>query len=94
MRKIPEKCRQWLLQELPILENKGILSAESRQRLDDYYSNQVESRVHWAAILCAGLGALLIGGGIILLFRPQLGGSVSNCASRAIILPARHRRGT
>ena len=68
MRKIPEKCRQWLLQELPILENKGILSAESRQRLDDYYSNQVESRVHWAAILCAGLGALLIGGGIILLF--------------------------
>jgi uncharacterized membrane protein len=68
MRKIPEKYRQWFLQELPILEDKGILSAESRQPLEDYYSNQVESRVHWAAIVCAVLGALLIGGGIILLF--------------------------
>jgi len=68
MRKIPEKYRQWLLQELPILEDTGILSAESRQPLEDYYSNQVESRAHWAAIACAVLGTLLIGGGIILLF--------------------------
>ncbi|MBT4757936.1 MAG: DUF2157 domain-containing protein [Opitutae bacterium] len=67
MRKIPEKHRQWLLQELPILEDKGILSAESRQPLEDYYSNQVESRVHRGAIVCAVLGALLISGGIILL---------------------------
>jgi len=37
MRKIPEKYRQWFLQELPILEDKGILSAESRQPLEDYY---------------------------------------------------------
>jgi hypothetical protein len=87
MRKIPEKYRQWLLQELPILEDKGILSAESRQPLEDYYSNQVESRVHWAAIVCAVLGALLIGG-------PQLGRTVSKRASRAIILSARYRRGT
>ena len=68
MRKIPAKYRQWLFQELPTLEQEGILSAESRHRLEGYYSDQVGTRSHWAMIAFAVLGALLIGGGIILLF--------------------------
>jgi uncharacterized membrane protein len=68
MRKISANHRKWLLQELPTLENEGILCAESCSRLEGYYANHVETRTHWAALAFAVLGALLIGGGIILLF--------------------------
>jgi uncharacterized membrane protein len=68
MRKIPAKYRQWLLHELSTLEDEGILSAAEHSRLASYYSAQVKARTHWATIAFAILGALLIGGGIILLF--------------------------
>ncbi len=68
MRKIPAKHQKWLIQELPILEDEGILTAESRNRLERYYLNKVTTRGHWATIALGVLGALLIGGGIILLF--------------------------
>ena len=67
MGKTPKNHRQWLLQELPILEADGILTPESRKQLEDRYSEQVATRSHWASITFAILGALLIGGGIILL---------------------------
>jgi len=68
MRKIPSKYRQWLLQELPELEDAGALTPDTRKRIEAYYAEQVETRTHWATIAFAVLGALLIGGGIILLF--------------------------
>ena len=68
MRKIPAKHHKWLFQELPILEGEGILSAESRSRLEGYYADKVTTRGNWATVAFAVLGALLIGGGIILLF--------------------------
>lgn len=68
MRKIPAKYRQWLLQELPELEDAGALTPDNRKQIEAYYAEQVGTRAHWATIAFAMLGALLIGGGIILLF--------------------------
>jgi uncharacterized membrane protein len=68
MRNIPAKYRQWLIEELPTLEKEGVLNSDCRSRLERYYDKQVTTRTHWATIAFAVLGALLIGGGIILLF--------------------------
>ncbi|MGB0257583.1 MAG: DUF2157 domain-containing protein, partial [Coraliomargarita sp.] len=68
MRKIPAKHRHWLIKELPLLENEGVLDTTSRQRLESYYDSQPTAQSNWIIVAFAILGALLIGGGIILLF--------------------------
>lgn len=68
MRRPPEKYRKWLLQELPALETEGVITADERTRLAAHYE-QIEPRSSpWITITLSSLGALLIGGGIILLF--------------------------
>ena len=68
MRKISDRYRQWLMKELPILENAGVLSSEKAGDIRAYYDSNTRSGVHWAIIAFAVLGSLLIGSGIILLF--------------------------
>ncbi len=68
MRRLPPKHRRWMLGELPRLESEGVLAPDARARLEDYYGRQCEDRTHWAPVAFAVLGALLVGGGIILLF--------------------------
>lgn len=68
MRTVPDRHRVWLMKELPLLENEGLLSPETSGRLRAYYETDTRSGTHWAIIACAILGSLLIGAGIILLF--------------------------
>ncbi len=68
MRKVSAKHTQWLKKELPILENKGVISSEAAGRLKSYYAKNTESGMHWAIAAFSILGSLLIGAGIILLF--------------------------
>ena len=68
MRKVSVRQRQWILSELPLLEREGVLDPQARQRLESYYRIQASNRSNWAMIVCAALAAMLIGGGIILLF--------------------------
>ncbi len=68
MRKTPAKHRQWILRELPLLEEYGLLDTPARKRLEDHYNSQPTTQSNWIVIAFAILGALLIGGGIILLF--------------------------
>lgn len=68
MRKVSAKHTQWLKKELPILENEGVVSSETAERLVSYYAANTASGMHWAIIAFAILGSLLIGSGIILLF--------------------------
>jgi hypothetical protein len=56
-----------MLQELPELEGEGVITPTDRLRLENYYSNLENRQSHWATIAFAVLGAVLIGGGIILL---------------------------
>jgi len=68
MRKVSAKHTQWLKKELPVLESEGVVSPETATRLTNYYAKNTESGMHWAVIVFAVLGSLLIGSGIILLF--------------------------
>lgn len=68
MRKVSERHRQWLMKELPILENHGVLSSEKIGDIRAYYETSTRSGMHWAVIAFSILGSLLIGSGIILLF--------------------------
>lgn len=68
MRKVAQKEVQWLGNELPILEQEGVLNADTAERIRSYYQEQTVSGLHWAIVAFAMLGALLIGSGIILLF--------------------------
>jgi uncharacterized membrane protein len=68
MRKVSERYRQWLLKELPVLENAEVLTPAAAGRIKTYYETSTQSGVHWAIIAFAVLGSLLIGAGIILLF--------------------------
>ena len=66
MNKMPIK---WLYQELPVLEAKGILTQETTEKIRQYYGEvKSVSRAGLALIICATIGAFLIGLGIILLF--------------------------
>jgi len=67
MRKVSNSHVHWLQKELPILERQGVVSAETANRLNDYY-RQTQSGLHWAVLVFAVLGSLLIASGIILLF--------------------------
>jgi len=60
---------KWLYQELPRLVSKGILSENAAEQLKNHYGEIDEKPAYnIALILAAVLGAVLIGGGIILLF--------------------------
>ncbi|MFK7808345.1 MAG: DUF2157 domain-containing protein [Saprospiraceae bacterium] len=60
---------KWLYKELPDLVSKGILSDESVAKLKGHYGEIDEKPAYDIALLLAAiLGAVLIGGGIILLF--------------------------
>lgn len=68
MRKVSAKHIQWLKEELPILENKDIVSPDTADKIKSYYAQHTTSSLHWAVMAFAVLGSLLIGCGIILLF--------------------------
>ena len=59
----------WLYAELPRLVEKGVLSLQAAEALRSHYgpteSDSLRSR--WRELLLAGLGALLVGGGLILI---------------------------
>jgi uncharacterized membrane protein len=60
---------KWLHSELPILVAKGILPEGTARQLKSYYGEIDEKPAYNIAIILAAiLGAILIGGGIILLF--------------------------
>ncbi|MFH1046064.1 MAG: DUF2157 domain-containing protein [Candidatus Omnitrophota bacterium] len=62
------KAIRWLYQELPALVAKGILTQESSDKLRQHYGAvKSVSKTRTVLIICAVLGALLIGLGIILL---------------------------
>lgn len=62
-----KKYVRWLYEQLPLLKDKGIISAEQAEAIRDYYG-PVGDKPNWATTIIAILGALLIGGGIILIF--------------------------
>jgi len=68
MRKVSERHRQWLMKELPVLENHGVLSSTQAGDIRSYYETSTRSGMHWAVIAFSVLGSLLIGSGVILLF--------------------------
>ena len=64
-----KKFVHWLYDELPELTEKGIISAESAQKLREHYGEvKVRSGRQLAIVLFSILGATLIGLGIILMF--------------------------
>jgi uncharacterized membrane protein len=61
---------RWVYQELPELVSQGIMPAEVAERLRQHYGEPdapASTAKRWAIILFSILGAVLIGGGIILL---------------------------
>jgi len=68
MRKVSDGHRLWLMSELPVLEQAGVLQPETSDRIKNYYASNTRGGLHWAVVAFAVLGALLIGSGIILLF--------------------------
>jgi len=66
---VKEKNIKWLYEELPVLISKGILTQETAEEIRKYYGEADER--NWLKIMIAifgTLGAILIGGGIILIF--------------------------
>ena len=63
-----QKEIKWLRDQLPELVARGVLTQDSAARLESHYGliEQVGGR-RWAVILFGVLGAVLIGGGVILL---------------------------
>lgn len=60
---------KWLYEELPQLISKGVLSEDTAAQLKNYYGEVDEKPAYNIALLLAAvLGAVLIGGGVILLF--------------------------
>ncbi|MFA4889035.1 MAG: DUF2157 domain-containing protein [Candidatus Omnitrophota bacterium] len=63
-----KRAVKWLYQELPELVAKGILTADSAEKLRKYYGEIKETGKRWALLVIFGvIGAFLIGLGIILL---------------------------
>src|ERR1039457_731141 len=87
-----QKYIRWLLEEMPTLINDGILPPEVAERLRQHYGNEERGRgMHWAVVLFSVLGAVLIGGGIILLLAhnwDQLSRSVRTVLSFAPLVCA------
>jgi uncharacterized membrane protein len=59
----------WLYSELPRLVQEGVLTAEAADALRRHYgsADPAASRTGWSQLLLASFGALLVGGGIILI---------------------------
>jgi uncharacterized membrane protein len=59
----------WLQGELPDLVERGVLSAEAAEALRRHYAGAGNgpSRSRWGQVLLASFGALLVGGGLILI---------------------------
>jgi uncharacterized membrane protein len=58
----------WLYAELPQLVERGVLTPEAADALRRHYGpSDAGSRMGWGQILLASFGALLVGGGIILI---------------------------
>jgi uncharacterized membrane protein len=62
-----QKHIAWLYEQLPGLVSDGTLTSEDAQRLRQRYGEAAGGRVQQAATLFGVLGAVLVGGGIILL---------------------------
>lgn len=62
-----KKHVQWLYEELPDLVGKGVLPAESAEKLRQHYGEPATGSRNWAIVLFSILGGALIGAGIILL---------------------------
>ncbi len=63
-----QKNIRWLLEEIPTLITEEILPGDVAERLRRHYGDKQQGRgIGWAVVLFSILGALLIGGGIILL---------------------------
>ena len=62
------KQADWLLKELPTLVAEGVISADAAAKLRAHYSSPASARGgrNWALAAFSVLGALLVGGGIIL----------------------------
>ena len=58
---------EWLMDELPGLERAGVLDADAAGRVRTHYAAVPGGRGHRAALVLSLLGALLLGGGLILL---------------------------
>lgn len=65
----PEPHLAWLYEQLPALQGKGVITAETAQRLREHFGEvKAEPRgVSWAMVLFGVIGAALIGSGIILI---------------------------
>ena len=58
----------WLRDELPGLQRAGVLDATAAERLRTHYeAASPAARRNWAALVISVIGALLLGGGVILL---------------------------
>src|SRR5262249_26964928 len=59
----------WLLAELPRLVEDGVLTPEAAEALRRHYqsTDAQAARTHWGQVLLAGVGAVLVGGGVILI---------------------------
>nr|AGF93293.1 conserved hypothetical protein, membrane [uncultured organism] len=59
---------KWLYKQLPQLEARGVITADTAESIRRHYAQQDrQPKVGVALVVCGVLGALLIGGGIILL---------------------------
>ncbi len=64
-----QKAIKWLYQQLPSLVEKGIIQSDTSERIKQHFGEIDERPDYNIAFLIAGtLGAILIGGGIILIF--------------------------
>ena len=64
-----KKCLFWLRSELPVLVSAGVLSQDGADRLRDHYGlSESEEQRNIGLVICALLGASLVGLGVILLF--------------------------
>ncbi len=70
MRKVSSKHVNWLNAELPLLKKAGVLDTETIEHIQGYYNKETTTTggAGWAVTVFSIIGALLIGGGIILLF--------------------------
>ena len=68
-----------LLKDLAELEAAEVISAETAEKINDYYLHRNASAPNRLAIILGILGALLIGSGIILIVASMLIRSQSGC---------------
>lgn len=67
---VPDSAHsRWLLEELPLMEARGLIDSETAKKLRAHYASQltIPRRVSLALVICGVLGAALIGFGVILL---------------------------